>query len=320
MTIIPYIWLRTNSPRPSLLFLLWLRIGMFNDALGCYSLSFKNGNESSPQRPVGRRRGFFPLFRITGDGTPYKFPCTEISFRQEWSNNWPFTKNDFARIDYYNDGLFYALPRLVYHVDEPAVCALTQHYRRSIEKNSDILDICSSWVSHYPTEFPETMNSIRATGMNPIELFFNDQLTDGFVVADLNGDDIINKPSNAVDEGIDKAGRDLFAAYDDESFDVVTCALSIDYLIDPVKVLRGCNRILRSGGKVIVSFSNRCFGTKAIRVWRLNKNSFHVELVNAFFKFAGNYKTPTAYEITPTIPDKTQKFRDPLFVIEAVKR
>lgn len=308
----------TRLPTNSVIFLLMLRFGIFDYRFGCYSLSLNNGKRSSL---VGRRRGFFPLFRITGDGTPYEFPCIEIPLRQEWSENWPFTKNDFARIDYYNDGLFYALPRLVYHIDEPAVCALTQHYRRSIAKNSDVLDICSSWVSHYPTEFPEKMNSIRGTGMNPIELFLNDQLTDGFVVADLNGDDLINKPSDKFYEGIDDEGRrDLFSAWEDESVDVITCALSIDYLIDPVKVLKACNRILRPGGKIIVSFSNRCFGTKAIRVWRVNKNSFHVELVNAFFKYAGNYESPLAYDITPTIPDRNKKYRDPLFVVEAVKK
>ena len=216
-----------------------------------------------------------------------------------------------------NDGLFYVLPRLVYHVDEPAVCALTQHYRRRIQPNSDVLDICSSWVSHYPTEFPETMNSIKATGMNPMELFFNDQLTGGFVVADLNGNGIIN---NASDEMGDYDSDNALLEFDDESVDVVTCAFSIDYLIDPIKILRGCNRILRPGGKVIVSFSNRCFGTKAIQVWRVNGNDLHLELVNAFFKYAGNYETPTAYDITPRIPGANPIYLDPLFVVEVTKK
>jgi hypothetical protein len=76
--------------------------------------------------------------------------------------------------------------RLVYHIDEPAVAALTQYYRKSIPKGSDILDICSSWVSHYPLEFPQTMKKIYGTGMNALELSFNDQLTGGFQQADLN--------------------------------------------------------------------------------------------------------------------------------------
>ena len=293
--------------------LLLLSIGyyIFNTPIGCHSLSVKN--DSPINRP--RRRGIFPFWRITGDGAPYEFPCVSIPFQRQWpDDDWPFRKTDFVRIDSLNDGAFYALPRLVYHIDEPAVCALTQHYRRSIDYDSDLLDICSSWASHYPTEFPERMNSIKATGMNNVELFFNDQLTDGFVVADLNGNGFINQPGETTAKG------DPFWQYDNESFDVITCALSIDYLIDPVQILRGCNRLLRPGGKVIVSFSNRCFGTKAIRLWRVTGINFHVELVNAFFQYAGNYELPTAYNITPVIPGRNQKYQDPLVVVEAVKK
>jgi SAM-dependent methyltransferase len=285
---------------------------------------------SQPPTQKRRYRGVFPFWRITGDASPYEYPSREISFRQEWTGEkWPFVKNDFARIDYYNDGIFYSLPRLVYHVDEPAVCALTQHYRRSIPPDSDLLDICSSWASHYPTEFPDTMKSIRATGMNALELFFNDQLTDGFVVADLNGSGITNQVSdpNVADANDQETveNNKLFGDYEDESVDVITCALSIDYLIDPLRVLRGCNRLLRPGGKVIVSFSNRCFGTKAIRVWRNNRNSFHLELINAFFQYAGNYEPPKAYDITPKLPEGENGFgfnssNDPLFVVEAIKK
>ena len=87
------------------------------------------------------------------------------------------------------------------------LAALTQYYRKNIPKGSDILDICSSWVSHYPLEFPKTMNKICATGMNSLEMGFNDQLTGGFEQKDLNVDPIL--------------------PYEDESFDVVTCVVSI---------------------------------------------------------------------------------------------
>ena len=69
------------------------------------------------------------------------------------------------------------MPRFVYHIDEGSVAALTQYYRRTIEPGSDILDICSSWVSHYPLEFKHTMRRISGTGMNAFELRANSQLT-----------------------------------------------------------------------------------------------------------------------------------------------
>ena len=51
------------------------------------------------------------------------------------------------------------------------------------------------------------MNKICATGMNSLEMGFNDQLTGGFEQKDLNVDPIL--------------------PYEDESFDVVTCVVSI---------------------------------------------------------------------------------------------
>lgn len=210
----------------------------------------------------------------------------------------PFGKYDFSRLDPYNDGIFYSIPRLVYHIDEPAVAALTQFYRHSIPAQSDILDICSSWVSHYPVEFPSTMGRIAATGMNYFEMLCNDQLTaNDFQVLDLNIDPKL--------------------PYDDESFDVITCVVSIDYLIYPVQVLKECHRVLRPGGKVIISFSNRCFGLKAIRMWLRNKSPQHLELINAYFQYAGGYEPRKSFDITAQLPNKRNQ--DPMYIVEATK-
>lgn len=68
------------------------------------------------------------------------------------------------------------MPRLGYHIDEGAVRALTDYYKENIAPGSALLDICSSWVSHYPATFPETMSRISGTGMNALELEANEQL------------------------------------------------------------------------------------------------------------------------------------------------
>jgi ubiquinone/menaquinone biosynthesis C-methylase UbiE len=77
------------------------------------------------------------------------------------------------------------------------------------------------------------------------ELKENKQLT-GFVVQNLN--------------------KDYKLPFDDNEFDVVTCVVSVDYLIRPLEVFKEVQRVLRPGGKFIVSQSNRCFATKAISV------------------------------------------------------
>lgn len=91
--------------------------------------------------------------RFTGDSTPYQFPVRPMRLVQEWprTDTPPFKREDFFRTDNNSDGWFYSVPKLVYHIDEPAVAALTQYYRNNIPPKSDLLDICSSWVSYVST-------------------------------------------------------------------------------------------------------------------------------------------------------------------------
>ena len=93
--------------------------------------------------------------RLTGEGTGLDLSRNEdISARifvdaANWPAAAPFTDNDFKRLDESDDAQFYPAqqPRLVYHIDEGAVAALTSYYKREIKPGSDVLDICSSWVS-----------------------------------------------------------------------------------------------------------------------------------------------------------------------------
>jgi SAM-dependent methyltransferase len=243
-----------------------------------------------------RTRGVL-VRRITGDNTPYSFPIKSVALIEKWPDTSTFSPEDFFRADQNDDGWFYTVPKLVYHIDEPAVASLTQYYRKTIPPKSTILDICSSWVSHYPLEFPDTMSKICATGMNALELQYNDQLTGGYVARDLNVEPKL--------------------PYDDGTFDVVTCVVSIDYLIHPIEVLKEVNRVLKPGGKVIISQSNRCFQSKAIAMWLQMNDREHLELINGYFQYAGGFEPRTAFDITAKLPD--WGYRDPMFIVEAVK-
>ncbi|KAL7581714.1 hypothetical protein ACA910_022254 [Epithemia clementina (nom. ined.)] len=256
-------------------------------------LEMKYGEDSNGNP---RTRGVL-VRRFTGDSTPYQFPVKPVRLVQEWPADPPFKPQDFFRADGNDDGIFYTVPKLVYHIDEPAVAALTQYYRSNIAKGSDILDICSSWVSHYPLEFPSIMGKICATGMNPLELQFNDQLTGGYKATDLN--------------------KDPKLPYDDKSFDAVTCVVSIDYLTDPITILKEVNRVLRPGGKVIISQSNRCFPSKAIAMWLKMNDRQHLELINGYLQYAGGFKDVQAFDITATVPNNA--YRDPMFILQATK-
>ena len=237
--------------------------------------------------------------RFTGDSTPYQFPVRPIRLKKEWPVKPPFRPDDFTRSDPTKDTNFYSFPKLVYHIDEPAVSALTQYYRRNIVPNSTILDICSSWVSHYPLEFPTTMKGIYGTGISAVELQLNDQLTGGYVARDLNENPTL--------------------PYDDNFFDYVTLVVSVDYLIEPMKVLKEASRVLKPGGTIILSQSNRYFPTKAIKMWLDMNDRQHLELINGYIQYAGGYEVPcTAYDITATVPNN--EYRDPMFIVTTTKK
>ena len=155
---------------------------------------------------------------------------------------WPYSPSDFERQDESDDSIFYDQARLVYHIDDAAVGALTKYYAKNLKDGDDVLDICSSWVSHYPKEFKG--GDVVGLGMNEYELSQNEQLS-SFVVKDLN--------------------EETKLPFDDESFDKVTIVVSVDYLNKPKEVFDEIGRVLRPGGECIISMSNRCFPTKAFR-------------------------------------------------------
>ncbi len=64
-------------------------------------------------------------------GSPQKRLTVEDVLRSpKWPEKWPFTNADFRRMDETDDEIFYESPRLVYHIDDGAVNALTEYYVR----------------------------------------------------------------------------------------------------------------------------------------------------------------------------------------------
>src|ERR1700741_4447766 len=85
----------------------------------------------------------------------------------------------FAKLDAEEDELFYEPPRLVCHIDDGAIAALTQFYRRALPAGGGLLDLMSSWVSHLPpgVDYAEVVGQ----GMKAPDLAANPRLTRRFV-------------------------------------------------------------------------------------------------------------------------------------------
>jgi SAM-dependent methyltransferase len=185
----------------------------------------------------------------------------------------PFPRGFFDRADQQPDAVFYEPLRIVTHIDDGAIAAVGHLYER-FGLTGDVLDIMSSWVSH----FRSAPASLTVLGMNAHELARND-MAHRAVVHDLNTDPRL--------------------PFDDDEFDAVTCCVSVDYLVRPVEVFADVARVLRPGGLFVVTFSNRCFPSKAIRGWLMTDDNGHLAIVRAYFEQSGAFEEPMAAHCNP---------------------
>ena len=169
----------------------------------------------------------------------------------------------FAKQDIGDDLAFYAPPRLVTHLDEGAVAALTGRYRQLLPDGGRVLDLMSSWVSHLP---PDRAYAVVGHGMNAEELASNPRLNRWFV-QDLN--------------------REAELPLEDRSFGAALCCVGVQYLQQPFAVFAEVRRVLTPGAPFIVSFSNRCFPSKAISIWRALGSDGHAALVRLYLERTG---------------------------------
>jgi SAM-dependent methyltransferase len=167
----------------------------------------------------------------------------------------------FRRTDEAPDEEFYRTPRLVTHIDEGAIAAVTQLYRELFPAGGEILDFMSSWISHLPPEV--TYRRVIGLGMN-------------------------------------------------EEFDGAGICVSIDYLTRPTEVLREVGRVLRVDAPLAITFSNRCFPTKAVEIWQRLDDRGHMRLVEEYLREAGNFANIRSLDRSPH-----RMFSDPLYAVVA---
>ena len=218
------------------------------------------------------------------------------------------------QIDYFSDGAFerdderpdaelYQQPRFVHHIDETAREMVRNTYGRFLTDGMHVLDLMSTWQSHIPASLH--LDRIVGLGLNTDELRKNSQLSE-FMVHDLNADTSLPFDSNA--------------------FDAVVNTASVEYLTDPLAVFREVNRVLRPEGYFIVTFSNRWFPTKAIKIWRELHEFERMGLVLEYFLRAGGFKDVQTYSMRGLPRPHDDKyfpelmFSDPVYTVWGRKK
>jgi SAM-dependent methyltransferase len=205
-----------------------------------------------------------------------------------------FPAGFFDRADDRPDPEFYGPPRLVTHIDDGAIAAVGDLYAElgidgSAPAPVRVLDLMSSWVSHFRVPPAELV----VLGLNAAELAANRAATER-IVHDLNADPRLPLPDGDVDAAV--------------------CCVSVDYLTRPIEVLAEAGRVLRPGGPLAVTFSNRCFPTKAVRGWLATTDEQHGALVAELVRRTGLFGEPE-------VSLRTRPGRgDPLRAVVALRR
>ncbi|MCW8964274.1 MAG: methyltransferase domain-containing protein [Gammaproteobacteria bacterium] len=190
------------------------------------------------------------LMNGPGMQLPYKGQLTDF-----------LDKQALQRLDESSDENFYRKQRLVHHLDVVARNTISEIYAGLLSPGDHVLDLMASWESHVSG----TLDDIQLTGlgMNAAELDAN-PVMDGHVIQDLNKNPVL--------------------PFDSETFDAVICTASVEYLVRPLDVFQQVQRILKPGGKFILTFSNRWFPTKTIGLWPEMHEFERLGLVLQYFR------------------------------------
>ncbi|MBA3533939.1 MAG: methyltransferase domain-containing protein [Ardenticatenales bacterium] len=192
----------------------------------------------------------------------------------------------FQRMEEGPDEEFYKIPRKSLYLDDNAIAALRDFYDNHLQDGWKVLDLMSSWRSHLPKL---KRLSVTGLGMNTEELYENPQL-DESVVHNLNQTPTL--------------------PFSDALFDAALCAVSVQYLTQPIDVFREVGRVLKPGAPFLVSISNQSFPTKEVAVWKGSNDQQHIQLVAGYFQASEIFEDIQAEDHSPE-----PYVSDPLFLI-----
>ena len=205
----------------------------------------------------------------------------------------PLRPEHLHRLDEGEDELFYEMPRQVAHIDDNAQAALAQFFRQTLPAGSEVLDLMSSRFSHLPPDL--SLASVVGLGLNDKELIANEQL------------------SRHVLHNLNRTPRMPFV---DGRFDACLLTVSVQYLIRPVEVFHDVARVLRPGAPFMISYSNRMFPTKAVRIWQALGETERARLVAFYIEEAGEFEQSA----TETLVEEELGVVDPVIMVHTQRK
>ena len=122
-----------------------------------------------------------------------------------------FPSDFYQREDEQDDRFFYIEPRLVVHIDDGAIAAVSSLFQSLIPPDSVVLDLMSSCRSHWPQGHPK--QRLVGLGLNSREMVENPDL-DEHLIHNVNEAPVL--------------------PFEDNAFDAVVITVSVQYLTSPI--------------------------------------------------------------------------------------
>eukprot|EP00640_Fibrocapsa_japonica_P000093 CAMPEP_0113938004 /NCGR_PEP_ID=MMETSP1339-20121228/4449_1 /TAXON_ID=94617 /ORGANISM="Fibrocapsa japonica" /LENGTH=546 /DNA_ID=CAMNT_0000940931 /DNA_START=71 /DNA_END=1711 /DNA_ORIENTATION=+ /assembly_acc=CAM_ASM_000762 len=198
-----------------------------------------------------------------------------------WPPNWPYTDEQFERLNNDADGDFYKVARMEEIFDQEAGELLVGHHARYHKDGDRVLEIGASFKSYLPTNI--SYASVVGLGMQMEEMNKNEMLTER-VAQDLN--------------------QDVTLPFEDDSFDHIVIANTIEFMVKPKELYREMQRVLRPGGLLNVAFTHgsflKAYEPKKINLWKQMNDAQHMWILASFMKFssARGWRNMKGYQLS----------------------
>ena len=209
----------------------------------------------------------------------------------------------FYRLDERPDKVYFEQPQMTPYWDKLALQIVSYHYQQLIPVKSNILDLMAGVHSPIQQVVCDS-KSISCAGLNLQELESN-PVCNKCIQLDVN----TTQPLPFIDE----------------EFDIVLIHAAIEYVIHPEHLMTEIGRILKPGGKIIISFSNRSEDEKCISLWAGAYEFERPGIVLSYLRSAGCYSDYHSYShrgnLRPEQDALADKLlhSDPVYLISAVR-
>ncbi|CAI3954132.1 Ubiquinone/menaquinone biosynthesis C-methylase UbiE/MenG (UbiE) (PDB:4OBW) [Commensalibacter communis] len=178
-------------------------------------------------------------------------------------------------------------------LDQGGYKAIEALYHTLIQESDTILDLMCGSDSHMPSEVP--CENLIGIDLNPQALKENSALTRKIT------QDINDKPELPLK---------------DSSVDYICMCCVFEYLRHPFTTLEECLRVLKPGGRIIISFTSRFLPLRATALWQALENQDRQGLTKLLLTRTG-FTDCDQGEVHP--PEDQTVWKDPIYSVVARK-